>query len=140
MILCGLTARSHRQAPCLGDSVGGRVGCSGHPCGQGWGRHGQQGGQLSQLRTKLSRVRGRAGVPQTVGTQGSSWGPLTSKKPQEALERIRGVFLCLLSVHKLEICTGDRSCGGMRKSVFSILHFVKLTNPISGAPFGARPP
>ena len=68
----------------------------------GPGRHGQQGGQSYQLWTVgsapetgtrsifPSQVRGTA---QTVGIQGSSWGLLTSRKPQEALERIQRSFL-----------------------------------------------
>lgn len=74
----------------------------------GPGRHGQQGGQSHQLWTVGSApeagTRSRfpsqvRGTPQTVGIQGSSSGLLTSRKPQEALERIQGGFplLCALS-------------------------------------------
>ena len=37
-------------------------------------------------------------------------------------------------------CVGGKSCDGKRKSVFSFVHLMKLTSPISGAPFGAGPP
>ena len=98
LILCELIAGSlvpRRQC--------GRVsGMQGTAEWLGPGRHGQQGGQSYQLWTVgsapetgtrsifPSQVRGTA---QTVGIQGSSWGLLTSRKPQEALERIQRSFL-----------------------------------------------
>lgn len=56
--------------------------------------------------------------------------------PRKLWKGFRGFSFALCSVlPSVLTCVGGRSCDGERKSVFFV-HLMKLTSPISGAPFG----